>query len=335
MSTPILVTGAAGFIGYHVAERLMAQGRRVVGVDCFTPYYDVALKEARFARLTPHGLFSGERVDLSDPQAARDLFRRHRFERVIHLAAQPGVRFVDPMPYASSNLVGFMNMLEACRHSGVGHLVYASSSSVYGANRTLPFSEHESTEHPISLYAATKKANEMMAHSYASLFGLPATGLRFFTVYGPWGRPDMAVYKFTHAIAEGREIQVANAGRVWRDFTYVDDIVEGIVRLVDRAPAANPAWDAEHPDPATSAAPHRVYNIGNDNPEEVNDLIALIEDALGRRANRVDIALPPGDVPETRADVTDLRRDVGFAPSTSLADGVGRFVRWYREYHGA
>jgi UDP-glucuronate 4-epimerase len=335
MSTPILVTGAAGFIGYHVAERLLAQGHQVVGVDCFTPYYDVALKEARFARLAPRNSFHAERVDLSDPQATRDLFQRHRFERVIHLAAQPGVRFVDPMPYASSNLMGFMNMLEACRHGGIQHLVYASSSSVYGANRKLPFSEHDGTEHPISLYAATKKANEMMAHSYASLFGLPSTGLRFFTVYGPWGRPDMAVYKFTHAIAEGREIQVANAGKVWRDFTYVDDIVEGIVRLVERAPTADPNWNAENPDPATSAAPHRVYNIGNDNPEEVNDLVALIENALGKKAKRVDVPLPPGDVLETRANVTDLRRDVGFAPATSLKDGVERFVQWYREYHRA
>ncbi len=333
MSSPILVTGAAGFIGFHVVERLLALGHQVVGVDCFTPYYDVSLKEARFGRLSPRNSFQGERVDLSDPQATRDLFQRHRFERVIHLAAQPGVRFVDPMPYASSNLMGFMNMLEACRHGGIQHLVYASSSSVYGANRKLPFSEHDGTDHPISLYAATKKANEMMAHSYASLFGLPSTGLRFFTVYGPWGRPDMAVYKFTHAIAEGREIQVANAGKVWRDFTYVDDIVEGIVRLVDKAPAANPDWNAENPDPATSAAPHRVYNIGNDNPEEVNDLIAIIEDALGKKANRVNVALPPGDVLETRADVTDLRRDVGFAPSTSLKDGVNRFVQWYKEYH--
>ncbi|HZW45901.1 MAG TPA: NAD-dependent epimerase/dehydratase family protein [Microvirga sp.] len=334
MSSPILVTGAAGFIGYHVAERLLAQGRPVVGVDCFTPYYDVALKEARFARLLPRNRFVGERVDLADPAATRALFQRHRCERVIHLAAQPGVRFTDPMPYASSNLMGFMNLLEACRQAGVGHLVYASSSSVYGANRTLPFSEHESTEHPISLYAATKKANEMMAHAYAALFGLPCTGLRFFTVYGPWGRPDMAVYKFTHAIAEGRAIEVANAGRVWRDFTYVDDIVEGLVRLVDKAPAADPGWDAEHPDPATSAAPHRVYNIGNDSPEEVNHLIALIEAALGRKANRVDVPLPPGDVLETRADVTDLRRAVGFAPATSLQDGVTRFVEWYNDYYG-
>lgn len=335
MSAPILVTGAAGFIGFHVVQRLLADGHHVVGVDSFTPYYDVSLKEARFGNLTPHNTFLGERLDLSDPQATRDLFQHHRFEKVIHLAAQPGVRFVDPQPYAASNLMGFMNMLEACRHGGIQHLVYASSSSVYGANRKLPFSEHDVADHPISLYAATKKANEMMAHSYASLFGLPATGLRFFTVYGPWGRPDMAVYKFTHAIAEGREIEVANAGRVWRDFTYVDDIVEGIVRLVDRVPLPDPAWNAEQPDPAISPAPHRVYNIGNDNPEEVNDLIALIEGSLGRKAKRVDVPLPPGDVLETRADVSDLRRDVGFAPSTSLKEGIHRFVEWYRGYHKA
>jgi UDP-glucuronate 4-epimerase len=334
MSAPILVTGAAGFIGFHVAQRLLAEGHQVVGLDSFTPYYDPSLKEARFARLLPHNAFVGERVDLADAEATRDLFARHRFERVVHLAAQPGVRFVDPQPYAASNLLGFMNMLEACRHGGVGHLVYASSSSVYGANGKLPFSEHDAADHPISLYAATKKANEMMAHSYAHLFGLPATGLRFFTVYGPWGRPDMAVYKFTHAIAEGREIQVANGGRVWRDFTYVDDIVEGIVRLVDRAPAADPAWNAAKPDPAISPAPHRVYNIGNDRPEEVNRLIGLIEEALGRKANRVDVPLPPGDVLETRADVSDLRRHVGFAPSTPLEEGIRRFAAWYRGYQG-
>jgi len=335
MSSPILVTGAAGFIGFHVAERLLTTGHQVVGVDSFTPYYDVSLKEARFARLTPRKAFVPERMDLADAEATNALFKRHKFERVIHLAAQPGVRFVDAKPYAASNLVGFMNMLEACRHHGIRHLVYASSSSVYGANRKLPFSEHDMADHPISLYAATKKANEMMAHSYAYLFGLPSTGLRFFTVYGPWGRPDMAVYTFTRAIAEGREIRVANAGKVWRDFTYVDDIVEGIVRLVDRMPSPDPAWNAGNPDPATSLAPHRVYNIGNDNPEEVNRLIAIIEDALGRKANRVDVPLPPGDVLETRADVTDLRRDVGFAPSTSLEEGIRRFVAWYRDYHRA
>ena len=273
-------------------------------------------------------------MDLADPVATRDLFERHRFERVIHLAAQPGVRFVDPQPYISSNMIAFTNMLEACRHGGIEHLVYASSSSVYGANRQLPFSEHAAADHPISLYAATKKANEMMAHSYAHLFGLPVSGLRFFTVYGPWGRPDMAVYTFTRAIAEGHEIRVANAGKVWRDFTYVDDIVEGVVRLVHHTATPDPTWDALDPDPATSSAPYRLYNIGNDHPQEVNHLISLIEDALGRKAKRVDVPLPPGDVLETRADVSDLRRAVGFAPSISLEEGVRRFVEWYRDYHG-
>lgn len=334
MPTPILVTGAAGFIGYHVAERLLRDGHQVVGVDSFTPYYDLSLKEARFSRLLPHNTFLGERLDLADAEATRDLFARHRFRRVIHLAAQPGVRFVDPQPYVASNMVAFTNMLEACRHGGVEHLVYASSSSVYGANRQLPFSEHAAADHPISLYAATKKANEMMAHSYAHLFGLPVSGLRFFTVYGPWGRPDMAVYTFTRAIAEGRQINVAHAGKVWRDFTYVDDIVEGIVRLAFHDATPDPSWNAEAPDPATSSAPYRLYNIGNDRPEEVNTLIALIEKALGRKANRVDVPLPPGDVLETRADVSALHRAVGFAPSISLEDGIGRFVEWYRGYHG-
>jgi len=334
MPTPILVTGAAGFIGYHVAERLLRDGHQVVGVDSFTPYYDLSLKEARFSRLLPNNTFLGERLDLADAEATRDLFARHRFRRVIHLAAQPGVRFVDPQPYVASNMVAFTNMLEACRHGGVEHLVYASSSSVYGANRQLPFSEHAAADHPISLYAATKKANEMMAHSYAHLFGLPVSGLRFFTVYGPWGRPDMAVYTFTRAIAEGRQINVAHAGKVWRDFTYVDDIVEGIVRLAFHDATPDPSWNAEAPDPATSSAPYRLYNIGNDRPEEVNTLIALIEKALGRKANRVDVPLPPGDVLETRADVSALHRAVGFAPSISLEDGIGRFVEWYRGYHG-
>jgi UDP-glucuronate 4-epimerase len=336
MTAPILVTGAAGFIGFHVAQRLLRDGFHVVGADSFTAYYDVALKEARFAQLTPHNIFIPERVDLADEAATQDLFRRHRPRFVVHLAAQPGVRraLTEPQPYVTSNVVGFLNVLEGCRHNLVEHLVYASSSSVYGANGKLPFSEHDHADHPVSLYAATKRSNEMMAHAYAHLFRLPATGLRFFTVYGPWGRPDMAVYAFTRAIAEGSPIEVANGGKVWRDFTYVDDIVEGIVRLIERPPAGDPAWKALAPDPATSAAPHRVYNIGNDRPEELNDLIRLIEDAVGRKADRVDAPLPPGDVLETRADVTDLRRDVGFSPSTPLEEGVKRFVAWYRDYHG-
>lgn len=319
MSSPILVTGAAGFIGFHVAERLLALGHQVVGIDSFTPYYDVALKEARFARLTPRNGFQGERVDLSDPAATRDLFERHRFERVIHLAAQPGVRFVDPQPYASSNLMGFMNMLEACRHGAIRHLVYASSSSVYGANRKLPFSEHDGTEHPISLYAATKKANEMMAHSYASLFGLPCTGLRFFTVYGPWGRPDMAVYKFTHAIAEGRPIEVANGGKVWRDFTYVDDIVDGIVGALDRPP---------------ERGVNRILNIGDSRPVGLMDMIATLEAALGHEAQKIFRPMQPGDVTTTYADISRLNALTGYAPRVPIEEGLPKFVAWYREFYG-
>jgi len=336
VSSPVLVTGAAGFIGFHVALRLLRDGVPVVGADSFTPYYDPGLKEARWAQLTRHGGFAGERVDLTDGAATADLFRRCSPRRVIHLAAQPGVRraLVEPEPYVASNVVGFLNVLEGCRHGGVEHLVYASSSSVYGANAKLPFSEHDPPNHPVSLYSATKRANEGMAHAYAHLFGLPATGLRFFTVYGPWGRPDMAVYTFTHAIAQGRPIEVAAGGRVWRDFTYIDDIVEGVVRVLDRPARADPVWRAESPDPATAGVPHRVYNIGNDRPEELNRLIALIEGELGAAAQRIERPLPPGDVLETRADVTDLRRDVGFAPITPLEEGVRRFVRWYREYHG-
>lgn len=339
MSAPIFVTGAAGFIGFHVAMRLLRDGHRVVGIDGFTPYYDVALKEARFAELVPHAAFVAERLDLVDAAATQDLFSRHRPRFVVHLAAQPGVRqaLVTPHPYVASNVTGFLNILEGCRHGEVEHLVYASSSSVYGANRKLPFSEHDGANHPVSLYAATKKANEMMAHSYAHLFGLPATGLRFFTVYGPWGRPDMAVYAFTDAIAHGRPIEVSHAGKVWRDFTYVDDVVESIVRLVHRPAEADARWTAEAsiPDPATSVAPHRIYNIGNDSPEELNRLIGVIEDAVGRKAIRIERPLPPGDVLETRADVSDLRRDVGFSPATPLAVGIDRFVAWYRAYRGA
>jgi UDP-glucuronate 4-epimerase len=334
-SAPIIVTGAAGFIGFHVAARLLATGRRVVGVDSLTSYYDPALKRARLAELSQQKAFVFLQADLADADAVAGVFAEHAPKRVVHLAAQPGVRqsLIEPRPYIDANVVAFLNMLEACRHGGIEHLVYASSSSVYGANRKLPFSERDNVDHPVSLYAATKKANELMAHAYAHLFGLPATGLRFFTVYGPWGRPDMVVYTFTDRIAGGEPIEVANAGKVWRDFTFVDDVVEGVARLIDRPPAADPGWDAMHPDPATSAAPHRVYNIGNDRPQELNRLIALIERELNRKAIRREVPLPPGDVLETRADIGDLRREVGFAPATSLEDGVRSFVAWYRSYH--
>lgn len=332
---PVVVTGAAGFIGFHVAMRLLRYGLDVVGVDNFTPYYDPRLKEARFARLCAEPGFTPMRMDLADQALAQLLFSDFRPSHFVHLAAQAGVRYslVDPHAYVQSNIVAFLNVLEGCRHVGVDHLVYASSSSVYGANRTIPFSEHHGANHPVSFYAATKRSNELMAHSYSHLFGLATTGLRFFTVYGPWGRPDVAVYAFTHAIAEGRTIEVANAGRAWRDFTYIDDIVEGVVRVIAAPPSGDSNWDGRAPDPATSSAPYRVYNIGNDRPEEINRLIAIIETALGRRALRIDVPLPPGDVLETRADVSDLRHAVGFAPTTALEDGVQRFVEWYRYFH--
>jgi UDP-glucuronate 4-epimerase len=335
--SPMLVTGAAGFIGFHVARRLLAQGHRVVGVDNLTPYYDVSLKRARLAELAKLPGFTLLELDLADAAATAKLFSDYRFARVIHLAAQPGVRaaLTDPGPYIQRNVVAFLNIIEGCRHSGSEHLVYASSSSVYGLNGTRPFSEHHGADHPTSLYAATKKANELMAHAYAHLFGVPMTGLRFFTVYGPWGRPDMAVYTFTHAIAQGRPINVANDGAVWRDFTYIDDVVEGVVRVANVIPAANPNWDAAVADPATSSAAHRVFNIGNDSPEKLDDLISMIETALGKRAIRIAMPLPPGDVLATRADITDLRQAVGFAPATPLHDGVARFVEWYRAYHGS
>jgi UDP-glucuronate 4-epimerase len=336
VQSPILVTGAAGFIGFHVARRLLGDGARVIGVDSFSPYYDVGLKEARAGELMRHSAFSLERFDLAHAPTTKAFFQSAQPRLVVHLAAQPGVRraLTEPEPYVEANIVAFLNVLEGCRHCGVEHLVYASSSSVYGSNRKLPFSERDAVDHPVSLYAATKKANELMAHSYAHLFGLAATGLRFFTVYGPWGRPDMAVYAFTDAIARGKPINVANGGKVWRDFTYVDDVVEGVVRALGRPARPDPDWDAMAPDPATSAAPHRIYNIGNDSPEELNGLIALIENTLGRKAQRLEVPLPPGDVLETRADVADLRRNVGFAPNTPLAVGVKRFVDWYREFHG-
>lgn len=332
---PILVTGAAGFIGFHVARRLLADGHVVVGLDNMSAYYDVALKEARCAELSKSENFTFARIDLADRLAMKELFERHRFPYVVNLAAQAGVRYslIDPHAYIDANIQGFVNVLEGCRHNGCKHLLYASSSSVYGANTKLPFSTSDNVDHPISLYAATKKANELMAHSYAHLFGLPTTGLRFFTVYGPWGRPDMAMWLFVSAILEGRPIKLFNQGNMRRDFTFVDDVVESVVRLVPKAAVRNPAWSGETPDPASSAAPWQVFNIGNSQSVELLDVVALLEDALGKKAERELLPMQPGDVPDTFADVTALERAVGFRPKTPIADGVRRFVDWYRSYH--
>ncbi len=332
---PILVTGAAGFIGFHVARRLAAGGRTVIGLDNLNSYYDPALKQARLDALAKERHFGFVKLDLADRAGVAALFAEHRFAHVVHLAAQAGVRYslVDPHAYADANLAGFLNILEGCRHAKSRHLVYASSSSVYGANTKLPFSTAQNVDHPLSLYGATKKANELMAHAYAHLFGLPATGLRFFTVYGPWGRPDMAMWLFTDAIVAGRPIKLFNHGKMRRDFTYVDDVVEAVVRLIERPPAADAGWSGERPDPATSRAPWRIYNIGNHTPVEVPEVVRLIEQALGRQAVRELVPMQPGDVPETCADVEDLRRDVGFAPDTPIAEGVRRFVDWFRAYH--
>ncbi len=333
----ILVTGAAGFIGYHVSRMLLARGDSVVGFDSVNDYYDVSLKEARLAQLRPEKGFSFVKGDLEDEAAIRSLFSGRPFDRVIHLAAQAGVRYslTNPGAYVQSNLVGFLNILEACRHARTPHLAYASSSSVYGLNAHYPFSVHDNVDHPISLYAATKKANELMAHTYSHLYGLPTTGLRFFTVYGPWGRPDMALFKFTKAILAGEPIDVYNHGRMRRDFTYIDDIAQGVVRIADRIAAPDPAWDAEKPDPGTSPAPYRVYNIGNHTPVELDRFISVLEEALGCQAVRRNLPMQPGDVPATCADVEDLRRDVGFAPATPLEAGIARFVEWYRSYYRA
>jgi UDP-glucuronate 4-epimerase len=331
----ILVTGAAGFIGSHVSHRLLERGDTVVGLDNLNDYYDVSLKEARLARLQARGGFSFGRLNIADRESLAVLFKRERFERVIHLAAQAGVRYSmqNPFAYVDSNLVGFTAILEGCRHNGVEHLTYASSSSVYGANRTFPFSVHHNVDHPLSLYAATKKANELMAHTYSNLYGLPTTGLRFFTVYGPWGRPDMALFLFTKAILAGKPIDVFNNGDMERDFTYVDDIVEGVIRVSDRTATADPSWKGERPDPATSASPYRLYNIGNNHPERLIRLIEVLEQCLGRKAERNMLPMQPGDVPATAADVTDLARDVSFKPSTPIEVGVRRFVDWSREYY--
>ena len=332
----ILITGVAGFIGNHVAHRLIGEGRAVTGLDSVNAYYDTDLKEARLRRLAG-GRFAFHRLDLTDRDALDALFREGRFTCVIHLAAQAGVRYslTDPHAYAASNLTGFLNVLEGCRHHGVGHLIYASSSSVYGAVTAMPFSVHQNVDHPVSLYAATKKANELMAHSYSHLYRLPTTGLRFFTVYGPWGRPDMALYLFTKAILAGEPIEVFNEGRMRRDFTYIDDVVEAIVRLIDRPAAANPDWDGGEADPGTSLAPYRLYNIGNSEPADLMGMIGLLEAKLGRKAVLNLKPMQPGDVPETFADVADLARDVGFSPATPLETGIGSFVDWYRAYHQA
>ncbi|MDQ4132630.1 MAG: NAD-dependent epimerase [Actinomycetota bacterium] len=330
----VLVTGAAGFIGSHVSGVLLGRGDEVVGFDNVNGYYDPTLKEARLARLEGRTGFELVRGDLVDPAALSVAFDR-RPDRVVHLAAQAGVRYslVNPHSYVDANVTGTLNVLEACRHRGTEHLVYASSSSVYGSNTKMPFSVHHNVDHPVSLYGATKKANELMAHAYSHLYGIPTTGLRFFTVYGPWGRPDMALFLFTSAILEGRPIEVFNEGNMQRDFTYIDDIVEGVVRVLDRVATPDAAWSGDTPDTATSTAPYRLYNIGNHNPVELIPFIKAIEAALGRPAQLNLLPLQPGDVPATYADVDDLVRDVGFAPDTPIEVGVGRFVDWYRDYY--
>jgi UDP-glucuronate 4-epimerase len=331
----ILVTGAAGFIGYHVSRRLLEGGRSVVGIDNLNAYYDPKLKDARLAELAKFPGFRFIKLDLADRAGMAALFAEHRFAQVVHLAAQAGVRYslIDPHAYIDSNLVGFTNILEGCRHNGCRHLLYASSSSVYGSNTQMPFSTHDNVDHPLSLYGATKKANELMAHSYAHLFKLPTTGLRFFTVYGPWGRPDMAMWIFAKAIAAGEPIKLFNYGKMQRDFTYVDDVVESIERRVARPPAGNPDYSGDAPDPGSSSAPWRVYNIGNNNPVELLDVVDLLEKSIGKKAIRELAPMQPGDVPATYANVDDLMRDADFRPSTPIADGIARFIEWYRAYH--
>jgi len=331
----VLVTGAAGFIGFHLSKRLLEKGAAVVGLDNLNPYYSVKLKEDRLAQLKGHARFTLARLDLSDRAAMEQLFNEKHFDVVVNLAAQAGVRYSlqNPHAYIDANIVGFTNILEGCRHHAVKHLVFASSSSVYGANTLMPFSVHHNVDHPVSLYAATKKANELMAHTYSHLYGLACTGLRFFTVYGPWGRPDMALFLFTDAILNDRPIQVFNHGCMQRDFTYIDDIVEGVVRVMGRRPAPNPSWSGERPDPGTSYAPYKIYNIGNNQPVELNRFIETIETVLGRTARKEYLDMQPGDVPATYADVDDLTADVGFRPATPLRSGIERFIAWYRSYY--
>jgi len=331
----VLVTGAAGFIGSHLVIRLLDRGDDVVGLDNLNDYYDVSLKAARLARFSEHDHFSFVKLDISDREGVEVLFATEDFDAVVNLAAQAGVRYSleNPHAYIDSNIIGFMNILEGCRHYGVKHLVYASSSSVYGANETMPFSVHDNVDHPLSLYAASKKANELMAHTYSHLYALPTTGLRFFTVYGPWGRPDMALFLFTKAILEGKPIDVFNNGKMQRDFTYVDDIVEGVIRVLDRTAQGNSTWDGVRPDPGSSRAPWRIYNIGNHSPVELMYFIEVLEDALGRKAEKRLLPMQPGDVPATAADVRVLMDDVGFKPDTPIEKGIGNFVRWYRDYY--
>ena len=335
MNKRILVTGAAGFIGFHLSRRLLDRGDEVIGVDNVNDYYDVALKEARLSQLEGRDGFTFRRIDIADTDAVAALFSDLKPAVVVNLAAQAGVRYslTNPHAYVQANLVGFTNILEGCRRHPVEHLVYASSSSVYGANTKMPFSVHDNVDHPVSLYAASKKANELMAHTYSHLFGIPTTGLRFFTVYGPWGRPDMALFLFTKAIVAGQPIDVFNQGRMLRDFTYIDDIVEGVVRTIDRPARPNLSWRSDAPDPGTSAAPYRIYNIGNHSPVELMEFIAVLEAKLGMKAKINLLPIQPGDVPATWADVDDLMADVGFSPSTTIDVGIGHFVEWYRAYY--
>jgi len=331
----VLITGSAGFIGSALALRLLERGDEVIGIDNLNDYYDVSLKEARLARTLNHPGYVDVRANIEDREAMEEVFRRYPPQRVVNLAAQAGVRYSleNPHAYVDTNLVGFVNILEGCRHSGIEHLVYASSSSVYGANTRMPFSVHDNVDHPVSLYAASKKANELMAHTYSHLYGLPVTGLRFFTVYGPWGRPDMALFLFTKRILAGEPIDVFNYGKHRRDFTYIDDIVEGVIRTLDRIPEPNPDWSGDAPDSATSKAPYRLYNIGNNQPVELMRYIEVLEENLGKKAEKNLLPLQPGDVPDTYADVQDLMNDVGFKPETTVEEGVKRFVSWYRDYY--
>ena len=331
----ILITGAAGFIGFHLARRLLSDGLNIIGVDNLNDYYDVKLKHDRLDRLKRFDNFTFVKDDLSDKGGLENIFKGHPIEAVVNLAAQAGVRYSlqNPQAYVNSNLVGFVNILECCRHYDIQHLIFASSSSVYGANTKMPFSVHDNVDHPVSLYAATKKANELMAHAYSHLFDLPCTGLRFFTVYGPWGRPDMALFLFTKAILEDKPIKIFNHGKMQRDFTFIDDIIEGVVRIVGNVPRPNPEWNGNAPDPGTSYKRYRIYNIGNNNPVQLSDFIEQIEKAIGKKANKDYMDIQPGDVPATFADIDDLIHDTGFRPSTSLENGIGKFMDWYKNYY--